>query len=111
VPEGYAILHFADGNTAQHTAVLGCDGIKSRVRSIVLGKSDPAAAVFSGKYAYRGLVPMAKAVEILGEDEPKSPQLHLGYHGHILTFPIANGKILNGTCVSSARFVVTNVLL
>ncbi|XPS95464.1 Salicylate 1-monooxygenase [Ascochyta lentis] len=96
-----AVLHFADGTTAQHSAVLGCDGIKSRVRPIVLGNSEPAAAVFSGKYAYRGLVPMAKAIEILGEDEPKTPQLHLGYHGHILTFPIANGRILNVVAFSS----------
>lgn len=91
-----ALLQFADGSTAQHTAVLGCDGIKSRVRPVVLAGSDLAPAVFSGKYAYRGLVPMEKAVAILGEDEPKTPQLHLGYHGHVLTFPIANGKILNG---------------
>lgn len=40
---------------------------------------------------------MDKAVEILGDEEPKTAQLHLGYHGHVLTFPIANGKILNGT--------------
>mgnify|MGYP004504719097 CR=1 FL=1 len=94
--EGDAVLHFADGTTAQHTAVFGCDGIKSRIRPIVLADADPAPAVFSGKYAYRGLVPMDKAVEILGGDEPRTPQLHLGYHGHVLTFPIANGKILNG---------------
>lgn len=93
---GDAVLQFADGSTAQHTAVFGCDGIKSRIRPIVLADSDPAPAVFSGKYAYRGLVPMKTALEILGDDEPKTPQLHLGYHGHVLTFPIANGKILNG---------------
>jgi salicylate hydroxylase len=96
---GDALLHFADGTTAQHTAVLGCDGIKSRTRCIVLGDTDPAAkAVFSGKYAYRGLIPMAKAVEIMGEETCRTPQMHLGYHGHVLTFPIANGTIMNGTC-------------
>jgi salicylate hydroxylase len=96
VSKGDAILQFADGTTAQHNAVFGCDGIKSRVRHVALGKSESTAAVFSGKYAYRGLVPMDKAIEILDEDEPKTPQMHLGYHGHVLTFPIANGKILNG---------------
>jgi salicylate hydroxylase len=94
-----AVLHFADGTTVQHAAVFGCDGIKSCVRHIVLGQSDATNAVFSGKYAYRGLVPMDKAVEILGEDESRTAQLHLGYHGHVLTFPIANGKILNGKCL------------
>jgi salicylate hydroxylase len=91
------VLHFADGSTAQHNAVLGCDGIKSRTRSLVLGDSDVPAAVFSGKYAYRGLIPMAKAVEIIGDEElPKTPQMYVGYHGHVLTFPIANGTIFNG---------------
>lgn len=94
--DGDAMLHFADGSTAKHAAVLGCDGIKSRIRPIVLADSDPAPAVFSGKYAYRGLVPMDKAVEIMGGDEIRTPQLNLGYHGHVLTFPIAGGKILNG---------------
>jgi salicylate hydroxylase len=39
---------------------------------------------------------MDKAVEIMGGDEIRTPQLNLGYHGHVLTFPIAGGKILNG---------------
>lgn len=56
------MLHFADGTFAQHTAALGCDGIKSRMRPILLGEPDPAAALFSGEYAYRALVPMEKAV-------------------------------------------------
>lgn len=93
---GDAVLHFADGSTAQHNAVLGCDGIKSRTRSIILGDSETSTAVFSGKYAYRGLLPMTKAVEILGEVIPKTPQMYMGYHGHVLTFPIANGTLLNG---------------
>ncbi|RAR09266.1 mannitol 1-phosphate dehydrogenase [Stemphylium lycopersici] len=49
---GDALLHFADGTTTQHHAVLGCDGTKSRTRSIVLGDSEASQAVFSGKYAY-----------------------------------------------------------
>jgi salicylate hydroxylase len=90
-------LHFADGSTAKHSVVFGCDGIKSRTRSLVLGDSELTAAVFSGKYAYRGLIPMAKAVEIMGNDQLRTAQMYVGYHGHVLTFPIANGTICNGT--------------
>jgi salicylate hydroxylase len=93
---GDVVLHFADGSKAQHNAVLGCDGIKSRTRSILLGDSEASKAVFSGKYAYRGLVPMTKAIEIMGEGTPETPQLYMGYHGHVLTFPIANGTLFNG---------------
>jgi len=93
---GNVLLSFEDGTTAIHDVVLGCDGIKSRTRPIVLGgDSEAAKAVFSGKYAYRGVLPMVKALEILG-DSAKDPQMFMGYHGHVLTFPIANGKMFNG---------------
>lgn len=92
------VLHFADGTTAQHSAVIGCDGIKSKTRPWLLGKDDPAAhAVFSGKYAYRGLIPMDKAIELLGEDVALNSSMYFGYHGHLLTFPVQKGKTMNGT--------------
>ncbi|EDU43747.1 mannitol 1-phosphate dehydrogenase [Pyrenophora tritici-repentis Pt-1C-BFP] len=80
------LLKFADGSTARHSVVLGCDGIKSRTRPIVLkGDSEAAKAVFSGKYAYRGVLPMEKALEILGESA-RDPQIFMGFHGHVLAF-------------------------
>ncbi|KAI0454986.1 mannitol 1-phosphate dehydrogenase 2 [Xylaria acuta] len=94
------VLHFADGTTAQHTAVLGCDGIKSQTRKLLLG-SDKYNAVFSGKCAYRGLVPMTKAVEVLGEEKAQNTQIYFGYHGHILTFPIEMGKTMNVVAFAS----------
>lgn len=93
---GDAVLHFADGTTAQHHAVLGCDGIKSRTRRIVLGDSEASRAVFSGKYAYRGLIPMKKAVEIMGDRIPRISHMYLGYHAHVISYPIANQTLLNG---------------
>ena len=62
----------------------------------MLGDFEAALPVFTGKYAYRGLIPMVKAVEILGEEETKTTQMYIGYHAHIFTFPIANRTILNG---------------
>jgi salicylate hydroxylase len=92
---GDAVLHFADRTTAQHTAVIGCDGIKSKTRQLVLGK-EAGRPVFSGKYAYRGLIPMEKAVEIVGKERTGASQMYCGYKGHVLTFPIAGGRIMNG---------------
>jgi salicylate hydroxylase len=95
---GDVVLHFADGTTAQHSAVIGCDGIKSKTRLLLLGKDDPSAhAVFSGKYAYRGLIPMDKAIQLLGEDVALNSSMYFGYHGHLLTFPVQKGKTMNGT--------------
>lgn len=89
---------FADGSEARHDAVIGCDGIKSATRKWVLGKDDPTSeAVFSGKYAYRGLIPMEEAVEMLGDDVARNSNFFYGYHGHLLTFPVEQGKTMNGT--------------
>ena len=96
-----AILHFADGTTAQHIAVIGCDGIKSKTRELVLGK-EAAQPIFSGKYAYRGLIPMQKAVDIVGEQRSSTSQMYCGHMGHVLTFPIANGTIMNGRVITSS---------
>lgn len=92
---GDSVLRFADGAMARHHAVVGCDGIKSRTRELVLGNEE-ARPAFSGKCAYRGLIPMEKAVEIMGDKVPRKAQMYCGYHGHVLTFPIAKGSLVNG---------------
>jgi salicylate hydroxylase len=90
------VLTFEDGTTAEADAVIGCDGIKSRTREILLGIDHEAAhAVFSGKYAYRGLIPMDIAVDALGDELAKNSQMYMGEHGHVLTFPIEKGKTMN----------------
>lgn len=62
-------LRFAGGTEEEADAVVGCDGIKSVVRRIIVGEDHPSARPqYSHKYAYRGLIPMDKAVEALGEE-------------------------------------------
>ena len=91
------ILHFRDGSTARHSAVVGCDGIKSRTRQILLGVENPTShAQYTHTYAYRGLIPMDEAVKVLGEEQAQNSQQYLGYDGHLLTFPIEKGKTMNG---------------
>ena len=97
-------LVFSDGSEAEASAVIGCDGIKSQIRPILLGRDAPAShAVFSGKYAYRGLIPMPKAVDLLGDDLARNSQMYIGYHGHILTFPIEKGKTMNVVAFKSKK--------
>ncbi|KAF4777158.1 mannitol 1-phosphate dehydrogenase [Colletotrichum scovillei] len=98
------LLTFQDGTTARHDAVIACDGIKSRLRSLMLGEDHPASkAVFSGKYAYRGLIPMEEAEKLLGEELAKNAQMYFGRNGHILTFSVAKGKIMNVVAFASAK--------
>ena len=94
--EGGVRLRFHDGSSAEASAVVGCDGIKSRVRAVLLGAESSAAhARFTGKYAYRGLIPMTKAVAALGDELARNSQMYLGYGGHLLTFPIEKGELMN----------------
>ncbi|KAI7222437.1 putative salicylate hydroxylase [Hortaea werneckii] len=89
-------MKFHDGTTAEADAVIGCDGIKARTRAWMLGDDHPGAPpVYTYKYAYRGLIPMERAVEALGEDSAKNSKMHLGKDGHVLTFPVDHGSTMN----------------
>lgn len=67
---GRVVLRFADGTVEEADAVIGCDGVKSRVRELMIQAAgwDMAAAKcsYSGKYVYRCMIPMAKAVDAVG---------------------------------------------
>lgn len=89
-------LTFEDGSSAEAEAVIGCDGVKSVVRRMLLRKSSVLEDLcFSGKCAYRGLVPMDKAKEAVGEYLATSSSMYLGPGAHVLTYPIAHGTIVN----------------
>lgn len=75
---GRMVCRFADGSSAQADVVIGCDGIKSRVRSLIVGDQHPATTPsFTHKYAYRGLVPMDQAVQAVGEELASNSCMHV----------------------------------
>lgn len=75
---GILVMRFEDGTSAEADAVIGCDGIKSRVRAAMFGVESPVARpVYSHKYAYRALVPIKDAVEVLGEERAKNACMHV----------------------------------
>lgn len=76
-------------------AVVGCDGIKSRVRQIVLGEDNPASYPhYSHQSAYRALIEMDKALAALGH-LPSGQLMYLGPRAHINTYPVGRGKFMN----------------
>lgn len=75
---GKLVMNFEDGTSAEADAIVGCDGIKSRVRTAMFGEDHPASRpVYSHKYAYRALVPIEKAVDVLGEENAKNACMHV----------------------------------
>lgn len=76
--DGELVMSFNDGTTAEADVVIGCDGVKSRVRRIIVGESDPSAyPAYTHKYAYRGLIPMEKATEAVGEERAQNRCLYV----------------------------------
>ncbi|KAJ9148228.1 Monooxygenase FAD-binding protein [Pleurostoma richardsiae] len=90
---GRVTLNFHNGSTAQADVVIGCDGIKSQLRQIMFGAGFPAE--YTHKFAFRGLIPMDQARAALGERKTRTRIMYLGPDGHSLTFPVAEGKMLN----------------
>lgn len=92
-PDGSLELRFADGSIAVARALIGCDGVKSKVRPFVCGPDVDANYV--GEYAYRALVPKVEAVETLGADLALNGQLYCGYGRYIVTYPVEHGDFTN----------------
>ncbi|KAL5333962.1 hypothetical protein BJX70DRAFT_403076 [Aspergillus crustosus] len=93
---GKVVLRFTDGTVAEVDAVIGCDGIKSRTRQIMLGESHPAASPgFTHIVAYRAVVPIEGVVAALGQDKGLSHCLHVGPGAFTVTYPIANNTLTN----------------
>ncbi|KAJ5899157.1 hypothetical protein N7495_003901 [Penicillium taxi] len=79
-------LHFEDGTTTDADIVIGCDGIKSKVRH-ELGFGDSPS--YSGQVVYRGFV----EYKDLPEDTAKLLHNVVNFRGpkkHILCLPIGN---------------------
>lgn len=76
--------------------MVGCDGVKSRVRRFLFGAHNEASyAQYTHKVAYRGLVPLARAVEVLGEWKANNFHHHVGPGAHLTHYPVANHTVLN----------------
>lgn len=91
--DGSLELQFADSTTATASALIGCDGIKSRVRQLVCGPD--LNATYAGEVAYRAMVPRADAEKAIGADLALNGTIYCGYGGYIVTYPVENHDFVN----------------
>ncbi|KAI1119817.1 hypothetical protein F5Y10DRAFT_149498 [Nemania abortiva] len=100
--DGKAVLRFKDQSVEEADIVIGCDGIRSRVRQIVLGEANPAAyPEYTNKFCFRALLPMDKARAVLGEARTLNRYMYNGPNAHVLTYAVANSTLLNALFVIS----------
>jgi len=101
-PSSPVTLHFTDGTTATASVVIGCDGIRSRVRQLLLGEDSPSAHPhYTSKFCYRALVPMDRAIETVGHAKATTRFMHNGPNAHVITYPVGNNRLLNVLAVLS----------
>lgn len=86
------VLHFADGEQISVDAVIGADGVRGISRQAVLGDSAPelVAPKYVGKYAYRGIIPMKDAKEILDEHGGDA-KMFMASGRTVAIYPISKG--------------------
>ncbi|EAQ86391.1 hypothetical protein CHGG_07644 [Chaetomium globosum CBS 148.51] len=88
------VLRFADGSRAEADVVIGCDGIHSTTRKLLLGADHPAShPTYSHKKIFRGLAPINAVANALGVDKAHDYIMHLGPNAHTLSFPVNNGTL------------------
>lgn len=89
-------ITFQDNTTAEADLLIGSDGIHSEVRKqFIQGK-----ALYSGKIAYRGIVPIDKLPKDTWPGRGTTGSVNwavmwLAQHKHFLVFPISQNKSLN----------------
>lgn len=86
-------MYFEDGTTAEADYVIGCDGIKSKVKTTVF-PDEPTKATYSGMYGYRALIPMEVMEEKIGEAAHYATW-HVAPGKYVIHYPIARAKELN----------------
>ena len=69
---------------------------------MLFGKGNPESYPhYTHKIAYRGLIPMEKAVNAIGEYKARNQHNHIGPNAHLIHYPVANQKMINATAFIS----------
>jgi salicylate hydroxylase len=82
-------LHLADGARVSGDALIGADGVHSRIRNILVGDDK---AQFTGCMAWRGLVPVEKLPPHMRRNVGVN---WVGPGGHVINYLLRRSKIFN----------------
>jgi len=82
-------VHYDDGHSQRACALVGADGLWSRVRALMLDDGPPR---LTGHLAYRAMVVQADLPEAL---RSQNVTVWMGPHLHVVQYPVRCGELLN----------------
>ncbi|KAF7591842.1 hypothetical protein BBP40_001039 [Aspergillus hancockii] len=89
-------LRFDDGTVAVADVVVGCDGIRSKVKESMLPEeSREKQPRYSGMYGYRAVLDMEEMVEAVGEQRARVSTMYIGKGAYGISYPIMRAKKVN----------------
>jgi 3-hydroxybenzoate 6-monooxygenase len=99
LPSG-SVVSCADGSVYSTNALIGADGLRSRLRDLLVGDGEP---VDSGYVAYRGTVPIEELTGIGGLREPDGMVIWAGPGLHLVQYPVRRGELCNQVATIDTR--------
>src|SRR2546428_4702858 len=82
-------LRLADGTEARGDALIGADGVHSRVRQALFGPDQPS---FTGIVAWRGVIPMGRLPARMARSVGTN---WIGPGGHVVHYPSRAGSLMH----------------
>jgi salicylate hydroxylase len=93
--EAGVTTRFANGNIVRADAVIGCDGLRSTVRGLLLGHVPPQR---TGIVAFRALLSKEQVGDLMGA---YGSVVHVGPNASFVRYTVRHGEVLN--CVGLAK--------
>lgn len=91
-------LSFEDGTSVVADVVVGCDGIRSKVKESLFPDEKDLERFkpqYSGMYGYRAILDMETMVEAVGDERARVSTWYVGKGAYAITYPIMRAKKVN----------------
>ena len=89
-------LSFEDGSMAVADVLIGCDGIRSKVKESMLPEESKFKKPrYSGMYGYRAVLDMETMVKAVGEHRARVSTMYVGKGAYGISYPIMRAEKVN----------------